>query len=112
MDWQELYISPEWHAVRDAALERDGSVCTVARLLGGDCSPLLHVHHLDRRPELALELDNVATTCARHHPMWEAVRRSVLARRAPRVAPCRHRHRYDHARRECERRRARLARAA
>ena len=112
MEWDALYRSPEWAEVRSAALRRDADRCTVARLLGGDCSATLHVHHLSRDPELALDLDNVATACASHHPSLEAIRRAILERRAPRVPPCRHRHRYDHARRECRRRRERLARAA
>lgn len=105
MDWEKLYRSPEWAHVRELALARDADVCTVARLLGGDCSPVLHVHHLTREPGRALDVDNVGTACARHHPKWEAVRRAVVARREPEIPPCRHRHRYDHARRECLRRR-------
>ena len=101
MDWELLYRSPEWANVRDLALARDADVCTVARLLGGDCSPVLHVHHLDRNPELALDVDNLGTACARHHPKWEAVRRAVVERRDVALPPCRHVHRYDHARREC-----------
>ena len=110
MDWEKLYISPEWAALREAALRRDGDRCTVARLLGGDCSFDLHVHHLNRDEALALDLDNVATTCSRHHPTWESVRRSIVEAREPKIPPCRHRHYYDSARRECRERRERLAR--
>lgn len=109
MDWKHFYLSPEWAALRGEALRRDADRCTVARLLGGDCSSVLHVHHLDRDPALALDIDNLATVCASHHPTWEALRRAVLRRREERVPPCRHRHHYDFARRECRRRRARMA---
>lgn len=104
MDWAHFYLSPEWAALREDALRRDADRCTVARLLGGPCSPTLHVHHLSRKPEHALDLDWVGTTCSAHHPQWEAVRRSVT--RVRDVGPCGHHHRYDHAREECRRRRA------
>jgi hypothetical protein len=104
MDWETLYLSPEWAALRGDALRRDADRCTVARLLGGTCSDVLHVHHLSRNPELALELDNVGTSCSRHHPTWEAVRRAVVERR-DRRSSCGHNHRYDHARRACRARR-------
>lgn len=104
MDWEQFYSQAAWAALREEALRRDGDRCQVARLLGGHCSTSLHVHHLTRNPELALDIDNVATVCSRHHPMWDAVRRAILARR-PERGPCRHRHRYDHARRACRERR-------
>jgi 5-methylcytosine-specific restriction endonuclease McrA len=107
MDWETFYLSPDWAALREDVLRRDADRCTVARLLGGDCSSVLHVHHLSRDPRLALDIDNLGTACARHHPMWEAVRRAVQERRPERAARCRHQHRYDSGREAC--RRARTA---
>lgn len=106
-----LYDSPEWRAVRDRVLARDGRRCTVGRLLGGPCHPTLHVHHVVPVSEggAPFDDDNAVTVCARHHPMLEAIRRAVLARRERPVPKCRHNHRYDHARRECHERRARAA---
>lgn len=110
-----LYNSSRWRdEVRPAALERDGHRCTVSRLLGGPCTEgrPLHVHHIVPVDEggAPYDLDNVGTVCARHHPMWEALRRT-LARRVNRpvvpLARCRHQHRYRYGREECERRRRR-----
>ncbi len=99
-----LYQTAEWAHARDAALSRDGRRCTVSRLFGGDCHPVLHAHHVIPVSDggAPYELDNLLTACASHHPMLEAMRRYVLRKRQPRR--CRHNHRYDHARRECERR--------
>lgn len=104
---EPFYTSPEWYAVRDAVRERDGNRCSVARLLGGDCSGALHVHHLiprEQRPDLALDEDNCVTACAHHHPQVEMLARLMSALRGE-LPPCRHRHVYPSGRRECERRR-------
>jgi 5-methylcytosine-specific restriction endonuclease McrA len=92
-----------WPAAREAAIERDGARCTVSLLIGGECSPTLHVHHVVPRSEGGSdELENLLTACASHHPMLEALRRYVLAKRKPRR--CGHYHRYRMGREECERR--------
>lgn len=99
----DFYLTPAWRQLRARVLTRDGYRCTVARLLGGRCSGTLHVHHLlsrRERPELALDEDNLISVCAAHHPQVEALREFVRRRRGRRR--CRHQHRYDHARRECE----------
>lgn len=101
-----------WDTVRSRALERDGGRCTVSRLLGGTCSAgPLHAHHIVPRSEGGdpYDLDNVGTTCASHHPMWESLRR-ILARRLLEPPPrCPHEHRSAEARRICEDRLARRA---
>ena len=106
-----FYTSPEWSAARDAALQRDGSRCTVARLIGGDCSHVLDVHHLVPRGEggAALDPDNLITLCHVHHPMVERLRRQLLRAHTPRRRRCRHEHRTTEARLICERRLNRLA---
>lgn len=107
-----LYHSPAWRELRDAALARDGNRCTVARLLGGRCSPLLHAHHLvpvgEGGPHLP-DLDGVITTCARHHPRLHAVRRAVQNYREPEWKRCTHYHPYPGGRALCERRLNRVA---
>ena len=106
-----FYLSPEWRSLRERVLRRDGNRCSVARLLGGRCSGSLHVHHIEKRiarPDLALDEDNCATVCAGHHPRWEALRVFLVRCRRP-LPPCRHNHRYDHAREECRRKRAERA---
>lgn len=114
---RNIYSTLRWRIVRARALERDGHRCTVSRLLGGDCSDgPLHAHHIEPvaaggRP---FDVDNVGTTCARHHPMWEALRRD-LVRRAGGEEPaprCTHPHRTREAREICERRMARRRVAA
>lgn len=104
-----IYAQPEWAHARDAALHRDGERCTVSRLFGGECHASLHVHHVVPLADggAPYDLDNLLTACKRHHPMLEAMRRYVLRQRQ--VPPCRHRHFYDHARRECLERRMRQA---
>lgn len=80
-----FYSTPAWRRVREQALARDGHRCTVSRLLGGACSGLLHVHHIEARrdrPDLELDIDNVATTCALHHARWDALRRALNSLRA------------------------------
>lgn len=105
----EIYSTPDWAAARQAALDRDGSRCTLARLFGGECHDVLDVHHLIPVADGGdpFDVDNLVTACHSHHPRLEAMRRYVMRGRAPRR--CRHQHRYDHARRECE---ARLAATA
>lgn len=105
MDARAFYTSADWRAVSRSALERDNRRCTVARLLGGDCSERLQAHHIEPlrdRPDLACDLDNVATVCSRHHPQWESIRRQVRRKRGWR--PCPHFHPTSTGRRECERR--------
>jgi hypothetical protein len=106
----DFLSSAEWLAARDAARARDGNACTVARLLGGTCRGVLHVHHIiprSERPDLALDLDNLGTACASHHPRWEALRRALAAIHDEVLPPCPHRHPYASGRRECEERRRR-----
>lgn len=108
-----FYTSPEWLAVRDLALARDAD-CILRRFVGGRCSGSLHVHHIEpraERPDLALDLENLVTCCAGHHPSIEAFRRFVRRLRDPLAAlgPCGHRHPYASGRRACLRRRAREA---
>lgn len=99
-----LYSSPAWAEARAAALDRDGHRCTVARLLGGECADRLDVHHVIpvREGGAWYDDDNLITVCQSHHPMVESIRRQILHKRG--VRKCPHDHRYDHARRECERR--------
>lgn len=100
----DLYNTLAWEAVRAAVLARDGNRCTVARLLGGKCDGALHVHHLKSAsdyPELALDVDNLGTACASHHPKWEAVRRAVMKVRGWKT--CKHYHPTVDGRRSCER---------
>lgn len=108
MDKDAFYISPDWHAVRDLARERDSHRCSVARLLGGECSARLDVHHLqsiDERPDLALDLDNLLTVCATHHPTLEATRRLLRIIRLIDMPPCGHHHPYRAGRIDCENKR-------
>lgn len=104
---EHIYSTLRWrNYTRPAAIARDAGRCTVSRLLGGDCSPgPLHAHHI-----LAIadggepyDVDNVGTTCAAHHPMWEALRRQLVRHMTPAPPPrCPHVHRSAEARRICE----------
>jgi 5-methylcytosine-specific restriction endonuclease McrA len=104
-----FYDSQEWRDFRDRIRSRDSHRCTVARLLGGRCSGVLHVHHIEprsERPDLELDEDNCATVCAAHHPVWESLRR-FLQRCRRELPPCTHHHPYKSGREACDRRRAR-----
>lgn len=114
-----VYSTLRWRLVRARAITRDGARCTVSRLLGGLCSSgPLHAHHIRPVSEggALYDLDNVGTTCARHHPTWEALRRQLVAVQnghAPvgdTTPRCHHPHRSREARELCERRMARAAR--
>lgn len=105
---ETFYSSTSWRQLRALARERDANRCTVARLLGGRCSGLLHVHHIDRDADW-LDLDNTGTVCAAHHPKWEALRRSLVEQRQPRWRTCPHRHTSAEAKAICERRLNRVA---
>ena len=107
-----VYNTLRWRLARSRALERDGSRCSVARLLGGDCSASLHVHHLHPVSEggSLYALENLLTVCESHHPVLEAFRRRLLAAEVSDDRPvrCPHLHRTAEARAACE---ARMARA-
>ena len=74
--------------------------CCVEFLLGpaaGACGGLIHHHHVDPTdPD-----SRTVQVCQRHHPKVHALLRGLSSER---VRRCTHNHRYDHARRECERR--------
>lgn len=95
------YSSPEWQQLRAQAILRDDRRCSIARLIGGECHPTLHVHHVEAVADggAPLDLDNVITVCQTHHPMLEALRRRFVASE-PR---CTHNHPYPQGREACER---------
>ena len=87
-----VYTRPDWRA-----LTRES--CVVATLFpqaAGPCAGLIHRHHVDPADPDSDSFE----VCARHHPKVQAILRRLLA--GPEVRRCGHRHRYDHARRECE----------
>lgn len=94
-----------WDEIRERVLLRDGHRCTVSRLLGGGCAGLFHVHHIIPRAEGGPDHeDNLATVCARHHPIWETLRRRIVDAQTPRWRRCPHRHPTRAGREACERR--------
>jgi len=89
--------------IRQRVIARDGG-CS-GRFLGGECSPILDVHHIVPREEGGSDdVENLLTLCHRHHPMLEAIRRAILKRRKPLWKSCPHGHRSTEARALCERR--------
>lgn len=107
MDMVNVYGTLRWELARTRAIERDRALCTVSRLLGGDCTPGLDVHHIRPLSEggAPFELENLATVCDGHHPMWEALRRNLLRvidRDEERPPRCNHQHRTIEARELCE----------
>lgn len=77
--------------------------CVVEQLFGpaaGTCRGVIHRHHVDPDDPWSRTVE----VCAAHHPRVHAALRALLRR--PKLG-CPHRpgaHRYDHARRECDRR--------
>lgn len=116
----DIYNDIRWQATRACAFARDGHRCTVSRLLGGPCSDgPLHAHHIVPVADGGdpFDAENVGTTCASHHPMWEALRRQIVRRLLDPIPRCPHYHRTSEGRRQCEARMARqhgfdLSRAA
>ncbi len=105
-----IYNSLLWQLARSRVLERDGSRCTVSRLLGGPCSTgPLHVHHIVRPEDGGdpYHEDNLGSVCARHHPKWEALRRRLAGELVEQPVRCPHQHRSAESRAICERRLAR-----
>lgn len=108
-----IYNTLLWRLVAARARKRDGNRCTLARLVGGECSGgTLHVHHIVPLEDggAPYDLENVGTVCASHHPVWEAFRRRLVGSLEPvddSPPRCRHFHRTAEAREECERRMAR-----
>lgn len=106
-----IYNTSLWRTTSSRAIARDGHRCTVSRLLGGQCSldRPLHAHHIHAVSEggAPYDIDNVGTVCAAHHPMWEALRRTLVARLTAKPVRCRHEHRTPESRAICERRMAR-----
>jgi hypothetical protein len=111
-----IYGTTAWRHARDAALRRDANRCTVSRWLGGVCTGSLHVHHIHAVSEggAPYDLSNLATACAAHHPVWESLRRNLVADLMARLAAprCTHRHVSAAARAQCERQMARRRIAA
>lgn len=103
------YTSPEWRDLADRAKARDQHRCTVSRLIGGACHGVLHAHHIEAVADggAPLDLDNIGTVCASHHPKWESIRRALIRSRRRDRPRCPHRHRTIDSRLICE---ARLAR--
>jgi hypothetical protein len=92
MEHSAVYNTQAWR-------ELPRSHCAVDLLLGGaagPCAGKIHHHHVDPDDPYSRTLQ----VCASHHPKLHAALRS-LSRRPKR---CTHQHRYDWARRECERR--------
>lgn len=91
-----------WENTRARVIARDGG-CS-GRFLGGLCSEVIDVHHILPRDHGGTDDDdNLMALCHVHHPMLEALRRSILERRARSYRRCRHKHFYPGAREECER---------
>lgn len=108
-----IYSTLRWKAARSRALSRDGHRCTIGRyFLGEPCSGPLHVHHIHAVSDggAPFDLDNLGTSCEKHHPKWEALCRAL--RREPELPRCSHYHRSAEGRRQCEARLARAQRAA
>lgn len=88
-----VYNTQHW---RD--LPRDGD-CVVSFLFGkhaGPCRGLTAHHHVDPDDPLS----RTVLVCARHHRHLETALKHLD--RTPTWKRCRHDHRYDHGRRECE----------
>src|SRR3954464_5678551 len=109
MEHANLYSSLHWRASAARARSRDGHRCTVSRLLGGECTGRLHVHHIVAVNEGGdlYDLENLGTACAAHHPLWESLRRVLVRRLMAPVPRCPHHHRSAEARKICEARMAR-----
>ena len=90
-----------WENIRQRIIARDRG-CS-GRFLGGECSPVIDVHHIVPVDEGGGNEDsNLMALCHTHHPHLEAMRKQILRRRGWKT--CTHEHRYPWAKAECERR--------
>ena len=88
-----FYHSKEWKRVREVALARDGGMCQVclARYAAGygvkprRATMVHHIEPRDKRPDLALQLDNLVSLCDechnREHPEKWVKRKKVEEKR-------------------------------
>lgn len=65
-----FYRTPEWRALREQALRRDGHICQPCRRRGRAFVRATVVHHIkprDTHPELAMCLSNLESACYACH---------------------------------------------
>jgi hypothetical protein len=71
--------------------------CALSELLPGECTEVLHSHHVMPISYGGDPDGPQVWVCSRHHPRLEAMARRELSWRT-----CKHRHRYAWAKAECE----------
>lgn len=66
---RKFYKSAAWLKTRERVLERDHNECQMCKREGryGRGNVVHHIKHLDARPDLALEPDNLLTVCEECH---------------------------------------------
>jgi 5-methylcytosine-specific restriction protein A len=67
--YSDFYSSPEWQAVRNAAVARDKALCVLC-MREGKVKPFHTVHHIIPIKDdwcKRLSLDNLICVCERHH---------------------------------------------
>ena len=83
MDCYAFYHSQRWLHKRDVILRRDGYRCQNCKRYGRirEAVTVHHIQHLDDRPDLALDPQNLVSLCAAchnaAHPEKAAARRKV-----------------------------------
>ncbi len=69
-----FYESPRWKHKRQQILKRDGYMCQICKRYGRirEAAEVHHIQHLEDRPDLALDNDNLISLCRtchnRQHP--------------------------------------------
>lgn len=78
---QGFYHRPAWRKLRKAALQRDHFLCQLR--LSDDCTRIAtEVHHikaLEEYPELALDINNLASACWNCHELTKGRKGKALS---------------------------------
>ena len=78
-----FYDSPHWRRLREAILRRDGYRCRECARFGRirQATTVHHIQHLEARPDLAYEPDNLVSLCAACHARAHPEKSRELAKR-------------------------------
>lgn len=78
-----FYDSPHWRKLREAILRRDGYRCRECARYGRlrQATTVHHIQHLEDRPDLAYEPENLVSLCAACHARAHPEKSRELARK-------------------------------
>lgn len=68
-DMKDFYKSARWKRIRSKVLRRDEYICQECKKYGRikEATQVHHIEHLEDRPDLAYDLDNLISLCLGCH---------------------------------------------